>query len=207
MRWKFKGVQANPPGATLLGKMKQRTLSTRSNVKESEADLPTSLSLPDEESLGFSTLSSRSSDITEFGYLAIPRNHPSSSTSSLSATPIPSGATTPDLPLPLPSNLTPTKGSTPFLSLKDHAVTWSQKLVVVQRIVPGDPHGNPQNPRLGAVYLNLAKYVGQGNVDRRYLLKESKTNAILQVQCILSLSKMSHLSIYLVDDRTRIRLQ
>jgi hypothetical protein len=210
VRWKFKGVQANPPGATLLGKMKQRTLSTRSNVKESEADLlPMSPGLPDEESLSFPTSLSSDSTHTEFGYLSIPGNttlhHPSSSTSSLSATPIPSGATTPDLPLP--SNLTPAKGSTPFLSLKDHAVTWSQtldttlkfdidretthilpnplKLVVVQRIVPGDPHGNPQNPRLGAVYLNLAEYVGQGNVDRRYLLKESKTNAILQVRSFI----------------------
>lgn len=251
VRWKFKGVQANPPGATLLEKMKHRTLSTRSNVKESEADLPMSPSLPEEESLfspplSFptslsSTLSSRSSDVTdstlstaEFGYLSIPSNttlhHPSSSTSSLSTTLIPP-ATTPltTSDLPLTSNLTPAKGSTPFLSLKDHAVTWSQslsttlkfdidretthilpnplKVVVVQRIVPGDPHGNPQNPRLGAVYLNLAEYVGQGNVDRRYLLKESKTNAILQVRSILSLSKMNDVSIYLVDDRTRIRLR
>jgi hypothetical protein len=93
---------------------------------------------------------------------------------------------------------------TPYLPLKEHSVVWSQsldtilkldidretshilpnplKLVVVQRVVPGDPHGNPQNPRLGAVYLNLSEYVGQGSVNRRYLLKESKTNAILKVR-------------------------
>jgi len=90
-----------------------------------------------------------------------------------------------------------------YLKLKDHSVVWSQtldpilkfdidrettqilpnplKLVVIQRINHEDPHGLPQNPRLGAVYLNLAGYINQGNVERRYLLKESKTNATLKV--------------------------
>ena len=92
---------------------------------------------------------------------------------------------------------------TPYLKLKDHSVVWSQtldpilkfdidretsqvlpnplKLVVMQRINFEDPYGSPQNPRLGAVYLNLAEYINQGNVERRYLLKESKTNATLKV--------------------------
>jgi hypothetical protein len=92
---------------------------------------------------------------------------------------------------------------TPFLKLKDHAVAWQHtlsttlkfdierdtlgllpnplKLVVMQRVIPDDPDGNPSNPRLGAVYLNLAEYVGQGSVERRYLLRESKTNATLKV--------------------------
>jgi hypothetical protein len=92
---------------------------------------------------------------------------------------------------------------TPYLKLKDHSVVWSQtldpilkfdidretsqvlpnpvKFVVMQRVIPEDPHGSPQNPRLGAVYLNLAEYINQGNVERRYLLKESKTNATLKV--------------------------
>ena len=55
------------------------------------------------------------------------------------------------------------------------------KLVVMQRVIPDDLDGNPSNPRLGAVYLNLAKYDGQGSVERRYLLRESKTNATLKV--------------------------
>ena len=58
------------------------------------------------------------------------------------------------------------------------------KLVVMQRVIPDDPHGPPQNPRLGAVYLNLAEYIDKGVVERRYLLKESKTNAILKVRLI-----------------------
>ncbi|KAH6903270.1 hypothetical protein BKA70DRAFT_1433782 [Coprinopsis sp. MPI-PUGE-AT-0042] len=48
------------------------------------------------------------------------------------------------------------------------------KLVVIQRVIPDDPDGPPQNPRLGAIYLNLAEYVGKGRVERRYLLKESR---------------------------------
>lgn len=128
------------------------------------------------------------------------------STSTTIATPVTkpnSGSTTPDA---IPMNSAPARGMTPFIPLKDHTVLWSQtldttlkfdidrensnvlpnplKLVVMQRVIPGDPNGNPQNPRLGAVYLNLAEYVGQGSVERRYLLKESKTNATLKVSVL-----------------------
>lgn len=55
------------------------------------------------------------------------------------------------------------------------------KLVVVQRIIPGDP-GAPRNPRLGAVYLDLAEYAGvNGETTRKYLLRESKINATLKL--------------------------
>ncbi|PPQ91992.1 hypothetical protein CVT25_004648 [Psilocybe cyanescens] len=134
----------------------------------------------------------------------------SSSTNASSVTIAPSPSTTnSDLPLNLPAavvaptGFTPARGMTPFLKLKDHSVVWSQtldtvlkfdvdressliqpsplKLVVMQRVIPDDPRGSPQNPRLGAVYLNLAEYIGQGSVERRYLLKESKTNATLKL--------------------------
>jgi hypothetical protein len=36
--------------------------------------------------------------------------------------------------------------------------------------------------RLGALYLNLSEYVGHGKVERRYLLRDSKTNATLKVR-------------------------
>ena len=55
------------------------------------------------------------------------------------------------------------------------------KLVVVQRVIQGDLN-SPQRPRLGAVYLNLAEYASAGPVTRRYLLRESKTNATLKVR-------------------------
>ena len=56
------------------------------------------------------------------------------------------------------------------------------KLVIVQRVIPGDP-GAPRNPRLGAVYLDLAEYAGvEGETTRKYLLRESKINATLKVR-------------------------
>jgi hypothetical protein len=67
------------------------------------------------------------------------------------------------------------------------------KLVVMQRVIPDsdDPDGSPQNPRLGVVYLNLAEYiVGKGSVERKYLLKESKTNSVLKVSFVLSRSEL-----------------
>ena len=106
-------------------------------------------------------------------------------------------------PLAVPISSTHRRGMTPFLKLIDHSVIWSHtldtllkfdidressqihrhplKLVVMQRVIPDDPDGSPQNPRLGAVYLNLAEYIGKGSVERKYLLKESKTNAVLKV--------------------------
>ena len=108
-------------------------------------------------------------------------------------------------PLIVPISSTLRRGMTPFLKLKDHSVIWSHtldtllkfdidretyhilpnplKLVVMQRVIPDDPDGSPQNPRLGAVYLNLAEYIGKGSVERKYLLKESKTNSVLKVSC------------------------
>jgi hypothetical protein len=59
------------------------------------------------------------------------------------------------------------------------------KLVVMQRVIPDDPDGSPQNPRLGAVYLNLAEYIAKGSVERKYLLKESKINAVLKVRIVI----------------------
>ncbi|KAI9454513.1 N-terminal C2 in EEIG1 and EHBP1 proteins-domain-containing protein [Boletus coccyginus] len=96
----------------------------------------------------------------------------------------------------------PAKGITPFVKLREHSVVWEKalkfvvemsvgrdndelgdclaKLVVMQRVIAGDPDA-PRNPRLGAVYLNLAQYVNAGAVTRRYLLRQSKTNATLKL--------------------------
>lgn len=94
------------------------------------------------------------------------------------------------------------RGLTAFRKLKDHRVNWEHgveavvkmdveratsellpfelKLVVMQRVIPGDPDA-PHNPRLGALYLNLAEYADAGPVIRRHLLRESKTNAVLKL--------------------------
>ncbi|KAF8639138.1 hypothetical protein AX17_001628 [Amanita inopinata Kibby_2008] len=95
------------------------------------------------------------------------------------------------------------RGQTEALNMKDHSVAWQHtintvlrldvardtgllapsplKLVVIQQPVRHGRANTPQNPRLGAVYLNLAEYVDKGAVERRFLLRESKTNAILKL--------------------------
>jgi hypothetical protein len=54
--------------------------------------------------------------------------------------------------------------------------------------------------RLGALYLNLSEYVGHGAVERRYLLRESKTNATLKVHS-------PTLSTFFVSVLTRLHCQ
>lgn len=61
-------------------------------------------------------------------------------------------------------------------SLTDTMLTISP---FTQRVIPGDIDA-PHNPRLGAVYLNLAEYADVGPITRRYLLSQSKTNATLK---------------------------
>lgn len=94
------------------------------------------------------------------------------------------------------------RGMTPFVKLQDHNIVWEYtlntvvqmdvnrdtmdllpnelKLVVMQRVIPGDIDA-PHNPRLGAIYLNLAEYAGADSVTRSYLLCQSKTNATLKL--------------------------
>ncbi|GJE93112.1 N-terminal C2 domain-containing protein [Phanerochaete sordida] len=94
------------------------------------------------------------------------------------------------------------KGMTPWAPLQSYNVRWDHrvsvavqmdvhretgdllpcelKLVAMQRVVHGDLNA-PRQPRLGAVYINLAEYADAGPVARRYLLRESKTNATLKL--------------------------
>ncbi|KAI0649651.1 N-terminal C2 in EEIG1 and EHBP1 proteins-domain-containing protein [Trametes meyenii] len=94
------------------------------------------------------------------------------------------------------------RGMTPWAKLQSYNVRWDHsvnvvvqmdvhretgdllpnelKLVVMQRVIPGDPD-SPQQPRIGAIYLNLAEYADAGKVTRRYLLRQSKTNATLKL--------------------------
>ena len=155
----------------------------------------------------------------------------SSATANASHAPMVPDSTSSELPDPLsvPIGSTLRRGTTPFLKLKDHSVIWSHtldtllkfdidretsqiqpnplKLVVMQRVIPDDPDGSPQNPRLGAVYLNLAEYIGKGSVERKYLLKESKTNSVLKVSCFLFLYTGLFLMLFFfffqVDHRAR----
>ncbi|KAJ7700398.1 N-terminal C2 in EEIG1 and EHBP1 proteins-domain-containing protein [Mycena rosella] len=104
------------------------------------------------------------------------------------------------------------RGQTPWLPLRDHAVSWDHplsavvqmsidrdthrllphpfKLAVLQRVIARDPDA-PQNPQLGVLELDLAEYAdsfplppatpSKDTVTRRYLLRDSKTNATLRL--------------------------
>jgi N-terminal C2 in EEIG1 and EHBP1 proteins len=56
-----------------------------------------------------------------------------------------------------------------------------RSMIMCQRVIPNDPEA-PLNPRLGHVDVNLAEYVDAGPVTRKYLLRRSKVNAMLNVR-------------------------
>lgn len=112
----------------------------------------------------------------------------------------PSG--TPSSTSSTPGTHSDSRGITAWTELSDHTATWDHnlalivrmdvdretldlhaselRLTVLQKTDPGDQY-QPQHPRFGIVYLNLAEYVDVGPVTRRHLLRESKTNATLQL--------------------------
>ncbi|KAJ7903675.1 N-terminal C2 in EEIG1 and EHBP1 proteins-domain-containing protein [Mycena olivaceomarginata] len=169
VRWKFKNTQK------VKGKGKAKA------APEPEHD--------DGDSLG-----SADTSIEEPQSLQIP-SHPSASSSTMGAD---------------AQTNTSRAGQTGWLPLKDHSVTWDQplsavvqmsierdthrllphpfKLIVLQRVIAHDPDA-PHNPRLGTVEIDLAEYVdsvpptspSKGVVTRRYLLRDSKTNATLRL--------------------------
>ncbi|KAJ1301108.1 hypothetical protein OPQ81_003524 [Rhizoctonia solani] len=99
------------------------------------------------------------------------------------------------------SVLGPGRGRTPTVPIADHTVRWDELVeMAVPMGISKDTRGLmpadlkltieqvPQShelvkPRaaLGIVRLNLAEYAGKGPVTRRYLLRESKTNATLKL--------------------------
>ncbi|CAE6501291.1 unnamed protein product [Rhizoctonia solani] len=95
----------------------------------------------------------------------------------------------------------PGRGRTPTVAIADHTVRWDELVEMAvpmgiaketKGLMPADlkltvehvPQSNELvKPRaaLGVVRLNLAEYAGKGPVTRRYLLRESKTNATLKL--------------------------
>jgi hypothetical protein len=95
------------------------------------------------------------------------------------------------------------RGQTPSAELKDHTVVWNHtvntvlrvdvsrdsgilaispfKLIIIQHSTKNDTNA-PKKSRLGVMYLNMSEYVGKGAIERKYLLRESKSNAILKVR-------------------------
>ncbi|KAG8753195.1 hypothetical protein FRC11_007616 [Ceratobasidium sp. 423] len=95
----------------------------------------------------------------------------------------------------------PGRGRTPTVAIADHTVRWDELVEMAvpmgtaretKGLMPADlkltvehvPQSNELvKPRaaLGVVRLNLAEYAAKGPVTRRYLLRESKTNATLKL--------------------------
>ncbi|KDN39794.1 hypothetical protein RSAG8_08586, partial [Rhizoctonia solani AG-8 WAC10335] len=96
----------------------------------------------------------------------------------------------------------PGRGRTLTVAISDHTVRWDELVEMAvpmgiaketKGLLPADfkltveqvPQSHEQllKPRaaLGVVRLNLAEYAGKGPVTRRYLLRESKTNATLKL--------------------------
>ncbi|KAI5121924.1 hypothetical protein M0805_000253 [Coniferiporia weirii] len=172
------------------GKGKEKAVTKHEHDADHDSLTPSMLSIPStsEGSSSSSSLSPRANsiDLTEKGDTYGRHNENGSA-----------GA-----PATTDEFLQEARGRTPYVELREHNVKWGQpvnivvqmgvhrdtmdlqpselKLVVEQLSIPGDPDA-PQNPRLGAVYLNLAEYVDKGSVTRRYLLRQSKTNATLQL--------------------------
>lgn len=213
VRWKFKSVQS---GSGLLGKMKHRSASSpalangvRDKGKERADPQLSVISDHDDSrsSIDHDSLSSHSTNALQ------------SNGSSVYGQYLTPGAPDMPLPPSAAPTLRPghlekhdeARGMTQWAPLQSYTVKWEHdvavvvqmdvhretndllpcelKLVVMQRVVHGDPNA-PHQPRLGAVYLNLAEYADAGPVTRRYLLRESKTNATLKVRTVLSLSRL-----------------
>lgn len=207
-RWKFRNVQS---GAGLLSKMKNRSSSSSSmqggkkhkwkgkgrmestpEVAVERASTPRA-SYEDRAEDSQHTQADTAPDAPLYGqYL----------TTSPPATPVPPPAELTSSKTTVSEKGAEARGMTDWAQLKNYTVRWDHrvdvlvqmdvhretgdllpcelKLVVMQRVVQGDPNA-PHHPRLGAIYLNLAEYAAVGPVTRRYLLRESKTNATLKV--------------------------
>lgn len=118
---------------------------------------------------------------------ATPNANTNSSTSKLPSPP--PGPSTPSTRRTQPPMPIPTSGRSTPAPTAGKLLPSPLKLVIIQKVDPNDP-GAPSNPRLGAVYLDLAEFADPslGPITRKFLLAESRTNAILKVCiCVLNL--------------------
>ncbi|KAI0342243.1 hypothetical protein BDW22DRAFT_1484503 [Trametopsis cervina] len=197
VRWKFRNVQS---GAGLLSKMKNRSTSStsiRRGDKGKERMAPPEIAIHGESggrlSVDEDTRSESSGSAVYGQFLS---TSPPDSSGIFSATPTTARA------MVFPEKGSEARGMTEWVTLKNYTARWDHyvdvvvqmdvhretsdllpcelKLVAMQRVVHGDPNA-PHQPRLGAIYINLAEYACQGPVTRRYLLRESKTNATLKL--------------------------
>lgn len=96
----------------------------------------------------------------------------------------------------------PGRGRTETVKLADHTVVWDEVVevaanmgitkdtkgllpcelkLIVEQVPQHHEHLVKAKTTLGIVRLNLAEYVSKGSITRRYLLRDSKTNATLKL--------------------------
>ncbi|KAG6896423.1 hypothetical protein C0992_008388 [Termitomyces sp. T32_za158] len=198
IKWKFKnahGASSNKSGSGLLESFKSRRKARRKEKEKCGAeytDPPEQVALADTGSNRtysvdghvsmYSANTTATSSSSSSGSSKAQNSTDAVSSSSTSSTPV--------LPPSVSAPTTPARGQTPFLRLKDHGVVWEHtlsllvlKLTVLQR----DPTRPEVKPiPFGVVMLDLAQYASKGEVERRYLLRESKTNATLKLTTYLT---------------------
>ncbi|KIM27935.1 hypothetical protein M408DRAFT_329845 [Serendipita vermifera MAFF 305830] len=114
-------------------------------------------------------------------------------------------------PKPIDFN-TDERGTTAFKNMRrDHTVTFEHTVEVVasMRVVKGELIGEPLKlvierkteesetmganrkfePRVGHKYIDLAEFVNEGKVRRKYLLEKSKTNAMVTISLDITTTK------------------
>lgn len=209
VRWKFKNVQSGSGLLGKMKKRSASSPMLISGRRDKgkgrmlEPHIEVASEAPDRTS--FASRESRDDDSqSELDSYALQSNGSAAYGQFLTASPPLTPTPLLDIP-PMLGNLekqAEAKGMTQWAPLQSYNVKWDRKvsivvqmdvhretsdllpcelkLVVMQRVVHGDPNA-PRQPRLGAVYINLAEYADAGSVSRRYLLRESKTNATLKL--------------------------
>ncbi|KAG6916343.1 hypothetical protein DXG01_007234 [Tephrocybe rancida] len=221
IKWKFKnahGVPGTKAGTGLLGGFKARRKARREEKRREEYSDMTELGARGEAA------STRTNSIDGHASMwsGVSTTTSSSSSSASSKAPKSTNTTTtssstssaPALPASVSPATTPGHGQTSFLRLKDHGVAWEYTLSLLVRMdVDRDPQSmllpcpvkltvlqrDPTRPEakavpFGIVMLDLAQYASKGEVGRRYLLRESKTNATLKLTTHLTHIPTTHAS-------------
>ncbi|QRV98904.1 N-terminal C2 in EEIG1 and EHBP1 proteins [Ceratobasidium sp. AG-Ba] len=183
-------VQVQPPSPTLDPTVTQGSVTTAASLGESEWSSPSESSDGKQPSVGFLQPAESSHDHdsdTEDGH--------QKGASSVTLTSAAKGQ--PHNPLHGPG-----RGRTETVNIIDHTVVWDEVVevaanmgiaketkglspcelkLIVEQVPQHHEHLVKAKTTLGVVRLNLAEYVGKGSVTRRYLLRDSKTNATLKL--------------------------
>lgn len=209
VRWKIKHTTAAPSKGNGLFKLTSKNSTASSNGSTTNLSLThtrESRDIQEQDGPDFDSASIASSLSPDDSFFVSSEDHGSSNVPTLVVS---EDAQSSSSSSSSPRTSASSRGQTPFLPLQDHSVVWEHsisayikiplsrdratpdklvtslgKFVVIQH-ADGEA---PQNPRYGALYLDLAQYAGPdvGEVTRPYLLRDSKTNTTLKLSIKLT---------------------